>query len=270
VDPSTLMTALFPADGLKLHDLPWKAIRDKVKKTPYGHSLAAAESTSRLLQDAGLTHSLPRGKGVVLTIDLCPSVRPLDRALFSAILSTFESEEKPIPLGIAITGVWMLEHPADLTWLRELEEKNEISITWIDHSFNHRYDRRLPLTKNFLLESGTDLSFEILATEKAMLKNGLQPSVFFRFPGLVSDSALVSAVVGYGLIPIGSDAWLAKSQNPQEGSIVLVHGNGNEPVGIERFLELVTKERTAIRHKDWLLFDLRDSVVRSEVSPLSN
>src|SRR5262249_27839070 len=114
VDASTLQTRIAPAATWKIKDLPWKKLRDSVRRTPYGHALAAAERTSALLQDAGLTHALPHGKGVVLTIDLCPALRPLDRRLFAAILDTFEPEEKPIPLGIAITGVWMREHPRDL------------------------------------------------------------------------------------------------------------------------------------------------------------
>ena len=65
-----------------------------------------------------------------------------------------------------------------------------------------------------------------------MLSAGLEPSVFFRFPGLVSRPDVFEKVVALGLVPLGSDAWLAKSrQPPAEGSIVLVHANGNEPLG---------------------------------------
>ncbi len=70
-------------------------------------------------------------------------------------------------------------------------------------------------------------------------------------------------VVSYGLVPIGSDAWLAgnaKDQDPAPGSIVLIHGNGNEPLGIDRFLALLRQEKAAIRSGNWLLFDLRESV----------
>jgi hypothetical protein len=34
-------------------------------------------------------------------------------------------------------------------------------------------------------------------------------------------------------LPIGSDAWLANKVKPKEGSIILLHGNGNEPYGFE-------------------------------------
>jgi len=60
---------------------------------------------------------------------------------------------------------------------------------------------------------------------------------------LVSDTALFNKVTSFGLIPVGSDAWLAKNQTPTEGSIVLIHANGNEPYGIKKFIELIKKEK---------------------------
>ena len=93
-----------------------------------------------------------------------------------------------------------------------------------------------------------------------MLKNGLLPSAFFRFPGLVSDQQLVYRITDLGLIPIGTDAWLAKGQQPQAGSIVLIHGNGNEPVGVDDFIKLLRSKTQAIVNKQWLLYDLRESV----------
>lgn len=64
------------------------------------------------------------------------------------------------------------------------------------------------------------------------------PSVFFRYPGLVTNKALLLKLNNLGLIPLGSDAWLAKNQTPTTGSIILVHGNSNEHVGIEDFMKL--------------------------------
>ena len=105
---------------------------------------------------------LPAGNGVVLTIDLCPAARPLDRGLFSSVSRSFAAAEHPVPIGIAITGLWMREHPQDLAWLRQLERSGDIAVTWINHSFNHRYARELPLSRNFLLEPGTNPELEIL------------------------------------------------------------------------------------------------------------
>jgi hypothetical protein len=111
-----------------------------------------------------------------------------------------------------------------------------------------------------LLAPGTDLDFEILGTEIALLQNGLMPSVFFRFPGLVSDNKIVTKITDFGLIPIGSDAWLAKGQQAQRGSIVLIHGNGNEPIGVNDFITLLKNKKDQVQSKQWLLYDLRESV----------
>ncbi len=266
VDPESLATRVLPADDMKLDEVSWERVREETRDTPYGKALADSERSATAEQDAGIVHALTPGNGVVLTIDLCPSARPLDRRLFTGLFLGFAQAEKPVPVGIAITGRWMIQHPKDLAWLRQREREGEIAVTWINHSFNHRYDERLPLSRNFLLESGTDPDLEVLATEKAMIDRGLLPSVFFRFPGLVSDPELVGRVVAYGLITVGSDAWLAKNEVPSAGSIVLVHGNGNEPAGVDKLLALVKHEQTAIREKSWVLSDLPKSVSRAERS----
>ncbi|MBN1984057.1 MAG: hypothetical protein JW795_21185 [Chitinivibrionales bacterium] len=51
-----------------------------------------------------------------------------------------------------------------------------------------------------------------------MVENDLLPSVFFIFPGLVSDRTIVAQIVSFGLIPIGSDAWLGKGQCRNEAA----------------------------------------------------
>jgi hypothetical protein len=261
VDPTSLVTEIAPMERLPAGCSPWAEVRASLAGTRYDEALADAERNQTGLQDAGIVHALPHGNGVVLTVDLCPSRRPLDRSLFEAVIAEFGPEERPVPLAVAVTGVWMEEHPNDLTWLLDRVHRGEVSITWIDHSFNHRFDPVTPLPRNFLLEPGTDLEAEILRTEQAMLEHGMVPSVFFRFPGLVSNRAVFDRVVAHGLIPVGSDAWLAKGQWPTAGSIVLVHGNGNEPIGVEDFLRLLRTERANIRDRDWLLVDLRQNAV---------
>lgn len=154
----------------------------------------------------------------------------------------------------------MAEHPTDLDWILNLIKKNKISVEWINHSYHHRYNKELPLSRNFLLEKGTNIDKEILYTEIKMIKMGLVPPVFFRFPGLISDDDIFKEAISYRLIPIGTDAWLAKSETPTPGSIVLVHGNGNEPLGIKKLFELLQKEKENIRNKKWLLLNLRKSL----------
>jgi hypothetical protein len=269
VDPETLDTVVRPLKGLHLKRLSQPELRAAGAAEPYGRALLDGEANGASPQDAGIAHALPAGNGVVLTVDLCPSPHPLDRRLFESVIEAFLPEERPVPLGIAVTGRWMEKHPEDLAWLRGLQAKGEIAVTWINHSYNHRYTRGLPVSRNFLLEPGTDVSKEILSTEALMLQNGLTPSIFFRFPGLVSDLGLVKRVVALGLIPIGSDAWLAKTakdREPAPGRIVLAHGQGNEPVGVNRFLALLRQEGAAIRARNWLLFDLRESIRLEERS----
>jgi len=165
-----------------------------------------------------------------------------------------------VPIALSVSGTWMNKHQADLQWLRQLQAQHQIYITWINHSYNHRVSAKAPLKENFLLEPGTNINYEVLETEKTMLRNGLLPSVFFRFPGLVSDQQLVQRITAFGLIPIGTDAWLAKGQQPHAGSIVLIHGNGNEPVDVNDFIKLLQSKAGAIAGKQWLLYDLRQTV----------
>ncbi|MCC8426829.1 polysaccharide deacetylase [Mucilaginibacter sp. UR6-11] len=260
VNPQTLQTKIDETNFYQVKTMTMDAARSFFKGTPYQRALAKAEKRSVMIQDAGIEMGMPKESGISLTADLCPSHRPLDKRIFTDIFTEFQKVEKPAPIALSITGIWMRQHPRDLEWLKQMEQKGEIYITWINHSFNHRVSKTLPLKENFLLEAGTDITYEVLETEKAMLKNGLLPSVFFRFPGLVSDQQLVKRITDFGLIPIGTDAWLAKGQQPQAGSIVLIHGNGNEPVGVADFINLLKSKTKAIAQKQWLLYDLRESV----------
>ncbi|PTQ95592.1 hypothetical protein C8P68_10597 [Mucilaginibacter yixingensis] len=260
VNPITMQTYVNDADFYQIKPMTLAEARKFFKSTPYQKALRKAESQSVNIQDAGIERGMPQETGISLTADLCPSHRPLDRAIFTDMIKAFQQVEKPVPIALSITGTWMNRHQRDLEWLKQMEADREITITWINHSYNHRVSKTLPLKENFLLEAGTDINYEVLQTEKDMLANGLQPSVFFRFPGLVSDQQLVNRITDFGLIPIGTDAWLAKGQQPQAGSIVLIHGNGNEPVGVNDFISLLKSKAQSIAKKQWLLYDLRESV----------
>ena len=41
-----------------------------------------------------------------------------------------------------------------------------------------------------------------------MLNEGLKMSIYFRFPGLISNEKIYNKLLDYGLIPIGSDSWI--------------------------------------------------------------
>jgi hypothetical protein len=257
VNPKTLVTSVQPMrEGVA-------TTLDALEPSRWSEALSAARQHDASLQDSGLTHVLPVESGGVLTMDLCPSRKHFDFAVLQRMLEVFSPEERPVPIALAVSGVWLQEHPDDLARLRALDGTS-LAITWINHSMHHRYAPRAPLTHNFLLEPGTDVRHEVLDAEVAMLERGLTPSSFFRFPGLVSEPALVETVTSLGLIAVGSDAWLAKGERPGQGSIVLIHGNGNEPRGVEDFLALLLKERRAISQRQFLLLDLREAVAESE------
>jgi hypothetical protein len=60
---------------------------------------------------------------------------------------------------------------------------------------------------------------------------------------LVANEAALSITQELGLIPLGSNAWLNKGEKPQPGSIVLIHGNGNEPRGVHLFMKALEQKK---------------------------
>lgn len=259
VNPQTLKTRVDLERNYKVQKTSLKKILRKFSATNYVKDLLEAAKNDLQLQDAGIDVTKPSKTGINLTIDLCPSRKPLDRDIFEAIFNEFKKIEQPAPIAVSVSGKWMLKHQEDLDWLKSLVKKKELDISWINHTYNHEVNK-LPLKENFLLSKGTNLDVEVLDNEKLMLQNGIIPSVFFRFPGLVSDASLVDKIEGYGLIPIGSDAWLAKGQIPKDGSIVLIHGNGNEEIGVKDFLMLLKRNEVKADNHAWLLLDLNSSL----------
>ncbi|WP_316798585.1 polysaccharide deacetylase [Pedobacter frigidisoli] len=259
LNPNTFETRIDLANKYSMRKVEWPKVLAIFKNTPYVKSLEAAAARDIQLQNAGIDHAIPNETGIVLTIDLCPSHKPLDRIIFESVFAEFKRIEKPAPIAISVSGKWMLKHQDDLNWLKSLVKKNELNITWVNHTYNHEVNS-LPLSENFLLAPGTQLDVEVLENEKLMLKNGLTPSLFFRFPGLVSDKTVVQKIEGYGYLPIGSDAWLAKGQQANAGSIVLIHGNGNEEIGVKDFIQLLKSKQADVKNRQWLLFDLRQGL----------
>ncbi len=172
-------------------------------------------------------------KDTILSVDLCPSSKPLEKDFFEKLAS---SKQKPFPVAIAISGLWIIQHPDEFNYLIKLKQQNKLDITWVNHSFSHIYYDDLPDSKNFLLTEMINFNAEVFLTEKYLLEHDQTPSVFFRFPGLETNAKLLTKLKKFGLIPLSADAWLAKDEPILPGSIVLVHGNGNEHIGIESLM----------------------------------
>lgn len=233
VDPSTLATALLPVAGLDCRPADATAFR----ASRYGEAIAASLSAEAGEASPILNAGLKRGRhaGIVITGDLCPSPRGLDRSTLTALAEAYPGA----PVALAATGSWLRGHPRDVDWIKGEVARGAMAVTWINHTDHHRYVRAMPEPVNFLRLPGTDVTAEVLGGERALIEAGLVPSVFFRFPGLVADRHLQEAVAGLHLVAVGTDAWLALGQRPKPGSILLVHLNGNEPQGTAPLLRLV-------------------------------
>jgi hypothetical protein len=260
VDPATLATSIVRSRDIVFTGVSLQALQKRFAAKPYSRALEMAAALKDPLQNAGIRSFPETQPGIVLTVDLCPSSKPLDRSLFTGIAEAFAGAGKPVPVAVSISGRWLKSHTDDVQWLKKFIDSVGVSMTWINHSYYHRWNDSLPLNENFLLEKGTDPGAEVLRTEAAFVQNGLLPSVFFRFPGLVSDKAVFMKIIGFGLVPVGSDAWLSKGQKVRNGSIVLVHGNGNDAYGVRLFTALLKNKRQSILEKKWGLLEVKACV----------
>ncbi|MEN9405831.1 MAG: hypothetical protein RLZ12_115 [Bacillota bacterium] len=250
VNPYNFKTVALPVTNFKPRKkvtgpAPGYCAQKELFRTPYMQALTKYTAGPYVMENYGLTASKRPQTGFFLTTDMCPSTKPFESEYFKTLVNLAERTKQPVPIGIAITGLWIIGHPTEFAWLMKQSADQKLQITWMNHSFSHVYYTDMPYEKNFLLAKQTNIQHEILATEKILLEHGQLPSVFFRFPGLISSEKLVKIIKEYGLIPVGSKAWLAKGQKPTVGSIILVHGNSNEPQGIKKVMPLLrdTKQK---------------------------
>lgn len=235
VDPQSLATALERAAC-------WRCVETsdaEQAETRFMRAVRPPADPDRppALVNAGLIHG--KGAGSYVTGDLCPSQKPLDRAFIEEVAT----QGPGTPITLAVSGGWIAHHGADFAWLQGKRRAGALDITWANHSYTHPYVRGLKDAQNYLLRPGVDLDAEIFETEKLLVSHGETPSVFFRFPGLVSDRTLLERLEARHLVALGADSWLALGPPPRAGSIVLVHPNGNEPGGLQIFSRLLKSGR---------------------------
>ena len=205
----------------------------EVFESRYFKFLAHAKYESKhKLQNDGVLSS---GGGVVLTTDLCPSSKEgFEDRLYLALIKRFKN---PVPVTLFITKRWILKHEKAFEQLRTWQREGKLNITWGNHTAKHIYHSKAKLEHNFVLSAEENLTQDVLDLEIELLKRGIIPSVFFRFPGLVSDKKAMDTVSNLGLITIGSNTWIAKGEKIKADSIILLHGNKNEPKGVDMFLK---------------------------------
>ena len=160
----------------------------------------------------------PTSEIIVITIDLCPSSKKYEKELFVFLDRLGKKTQKPLPVGIAVSGKWLLRHQDEFQAIKKLY----LNITWINHSYSH------PIENDFLNNPAINFTAEVLDNIKLLEKNNLKPSKYFRFPGLIHNQMRLKQLSDLGYITLDANAWLGKGQKIKSGSVILIHGNGNE------------------------------------------
>lgn len=110
VNCKTLITEIISSKEINEKIMSFEQINQIYKNAAYIKALDFSKTQSFTMQDAGIIHGYPKEKGITLTIDLCPSHRPLDRDIFSAVINEFSTIEKPVPVALSLSGRFMLTH----------------------------------------------------------------------------------------------------------------------------------------------------------------
>ena len=202
----------------------------------YFDLLEAAAKEPYPLENDGIVES---NSSIVLTTDLCPSSKKgFEKRLYQTLFTKFK---KPVPVTLFITKRWIRKHFKEFKLLKQWQKEGKLNITWGNHTAYHHYHPKAKLEHNYVLSPEENLQKDILDLEIELLNRGIIPTPFFRFPGLVSDKKSVNIVKNLGLIIIGSNAWLANGDKIKPNSIILLHGNKNEPRGVDMFFKELKK-----------------------------
>lgn len=243
VDADSFATSLVTAASLAQASRAATA-GDRLQDTPYLRSLGELARRGGALDHVAAGAPFARDgvdEPFALTIDMCQSRKAWERRLFEWAVSLSNELGEPVPVGIAMTGVWAKAHPVELEQLLTWERAGKLAITWMNHSSTHPLHcldascRRA----EFLTARSVDFDEEVLGEERVVLARGMIPSTIFRFPGLVHDANRLRQLSRLSLMPLDADGWIAKGQPIRPHAVVLVHGNGNEPEGIAGFLRQV-------------------------------
>jgi hypothetical protein len=235
----------------KLDGTAWRA----------AHTWFLARSDKQEALRHGERAKLPRS--VCVTVDLCWSLRRRETGLFAALRKA--GRQKKVHPVLFVSGRWLDQHPGEMQELMRLGLQPGVELTWGLHSWRH------PKSGGFMNDfTPAALRADTLKLEARLLEWGLVPTAFYRFPGLIHDTVRLREVLRLDLFPIDCDSWMAlvgrKAKGPfaqpvQDGGIILVHGNGNEPEGVAPFL------RWLRAHRDWDLRPIRQFLVPREQGP---
>lgn len=232
VDEQTLKTSIVP-----------KAQTSKIVKARSNSLFSALKKRIRLRnKEVSRMKNTAPNRGYALTVDLCPSRKAWDYDLFQAVIKQGRIHKRPPPIGVAITGRWIKTFRKEFKQLLHWNHTKQLSIEWINHSYSHPLRPSASGQYQFMKASNVNITQEVLKLEKILIENGQAPSVWFRFPGLAYDKKTIQKITEMGLLPVGSNAWIAKKEKIKPNSIVLLHGNGNERKGVELYFSFLNSK----------------------------
>ena len=155
VNPQSLETQVLPITDLKMRatslskNKPGYLSYRKVANTRYFQLLNQSTAPPYLLENQGITHANNAGNANVLTIDLCPSIKPFESAFFNNLIQLSDKANSPFPVLISISGLWLINHPEEFQWFLAKEKEKKLAITWANHSFTHSYYKDSTLLRKF-------------------------------------------------------------------------------------------------------------------------
>lgn len=184
---------------------------------------------------------------VALSIDMCQSSRTWNKNLYDELSRLGDVLGKPVPIGVAMTGGWARAHSTEFAELQR-RAKDSLAIEWINHSNTHPLHCTDASQRScaFLTAPSVSMQDEVLGLEKVLLGQGEVAGPLFRFPGLIHDERRLGELDALGLSALDANAWLAKGQPVKPGSVILVHGNGNEPPGIQKIMTWLREHKSEL------------------------
>lgn len=209
---------------------------------------------------------------VVLSTDLCPTNNGVFQKNFYSRLANAGLKGKPVTVVIPVSGMWLENHRADFEWLKNLKGLN---IVWANHSETHglfpKQGRGEYYPTSFLPGASCGGFWnEVASVEMRLIDLGVKPSIFMRYPGLVSSVEEKQQLRQFGLISLATNAWPALQGDPtndynrifkvtdpslptRAGSILLGHGN--------RDLDSHLLERELHNHSELSTISPNDAVI---------
>ncbi len=226
INPETLETFLIrdtnfiEIEGFYFEDMPFTKIKNSFYKS--SNTIGEFDKKEKLIQNNAL---------VLLTTDLCPTDKPLDTNFYKAIAETEKNISNKIAFIIFFSGKWIELHKNEFEWIKT----NNFNFISANHTYSHHI-----IKEKF---PNSELKNEIIKTELIMLKNGLIPSCFFRFPGLKYNPENLAVLYEMNLLPLSVNFWGGQKSYPQK-SILLVHSNGSVPIEVKKFIKFLKEIKT--------------------------